>query len=411
MLKKIILFILASILISSNCFAISLTTSFDTSKSIKDTNKVSIDTSLQSSKLIDAMGFGWNLGNSLDAHTTNSNEGLNSETNWGNPKTSEAMINKLVSKGFKSIRIPVTWHNHLIDKKYTIDPNWMKRVKTVVDLCIKKGLYVMLNVHHDQADNGISYGKGYYPRNNQKAESERFLLNVWSQIALAFNNGYDNHLIFEALNEPRLKGDSHEWWYEAGDSSSEECVSVINEYNQLIHTVIRKTGGNNKSRFLLFTSGAAAFSYVTSSGFSLPDDSAYNPKHKRILVSVHMYSPYDFALNADMSKNTFTTDYKNELESNFQTLRTKFVKQGYYVVITEMGACDKLNVNQRVAWGKFFVQRTRQLGMACVVWDNNAWNTNWDANEKFGLLHRDKLTWEPETLVNAFISAAKTTLG
>ena len=197
--KKSIIIIFASILISTNCFAISLTTSYDTSKAVKDTNKVSIDTSLQSSKLIDAMGFGWNLGNSLDAYTTDSNEGLSSETNWGNPKTTEAMINKLVSKGFKSIRVPVTWHNHLIDKKYTIDPNWMKRVKAVVDLCIKKGLYVMLNVHHDQADSGLSYGKGYYPRNSQKTESEKFLLNVWSQIALAFNNGYDNHLIFEAL--------------------------------------------------------------------------------------------------------------------------------------------------------------------------------------------------------------------
>ena len=30
----------------------------------------------------------------------------------------------------------------------------------------------------------------------KKTESEKFLLNVWSQIALAFNNGYDNHLIF-----------------------------------------------------------------------------------------------------------------------------------------------------------------------------------------------------------------------
>jgi len=85
-----------------------------------------------------------------------------------------------------------------------------------------------------------------------------------------------------------------------------------------------------------------------------------------------MYSPYDFALNSDLSKNTFTTALKNELESYFQTLRNKFVKQGYSVVITEMGACDKLNVNQRAEWGKFFVQRTRQLGMVCVVWDNNA---------------------------------------
>lgn len=411
MFKKSIVFIFATVLISANCFAISLTTSFDGSKAIIDRNHVAIDASFQSSKLINAMGFGWNLGNSLDAHTRYSNEGLSSETNWGNPKTTEAMIKKLVSKGFKSIRIPVTWHNHLIDQRYTIDPNWMNRVKTVVDLCIKNGLYVMLNVHHDQADYGVSYGKGYYPRANQKTESEKFLLNIWSQIALAFNNGYDNHLIFEALNEPRLKGDSHEWWYQAGDSSSEECVAVINEYNQLIHTVIRNTGGNNKSRFLLFTSGAAAFSYVTSTSFVLPDDSAYNPKHKKILVSVHMYTPYDFALNGDMSINYFTTEYQNELERNFQTLRNKFVKQGYYVVITEMGACDKMNVDQRVAWGKFFVQRTRQLGMACVVWDNNQWNTDWDANEKFGLFHRESLTFEPETLVNAFINAAKTTLG
>ena len=409
--NKLITFILASILISANSFAISLTTTYDSSKAVKDTNSVTFDSSMQSSRLIDAMGFGWNLGNSLDAHISGSNEGLDSETSWGNPKTSESMINALVSKGFKTIRIPVTWHNHLTDQKYTIDPDWMNRVKTVVDMCINKGLFVILNIHHDQADYGISYGKGYYPRNDQKTESEKFLLNVWSQIALAFNNGYDHHLIFEALNEPRLKGNTYEWWYQADESNSEECVSVINEYNELIHTVIRQSGGNNKSRFLLFTSGAASFSYITSSGFTLPDDTAYNPKHKRILISVHLYSPYDFALNEDMSKNSFTTDYQNELESTFQTLRTNFVKKGYYVVVTEMGATDKVNTDQRVAWGQYFVERTRKLGMACVVWDNNAWNTNWNANEKFGLLHRDELTWEPESLVNAFISASKTTLG
>ena len=140
----------------------------------------------------------------------------------------------------------------------------MNRVKTVVDMCIKKGLFVMLNVHHDQADYGVSYGRCYYPRFNQVTESEKFLLNIWSQFTLAFNNGYDHHLIFEALNEPRLKGDTHEWWYQPGDSSCEEAIKVINEYNQLIHTVIIKSGGNNNSRFLLFTSGAAAFIYVTS---------------------------------------------------------------------------------------------------------------------------------------------------
>ena len=283
----------------------------------------------------------------------------------------------------------------------------MKRVKTVVDYCIKKGLIVILNVHHDNSDYGVSYGKGYYPRSNQMAESKKFLANVWSQITLAFNNGYDHRLIFELLNEPRLIGDGHEWWYQPGDSSSEECVKVINEYNYLIHYIIRNSGGNNKARFLLVTNGAAAFDYVTSSGFNLPDDSPYNPKHKRLLVSVHMYTPYDFAMNGDMSKNVFTQEYKNEIESKLNTLKNRWINNGYYVVITEMGATDKKNTDQRTAWGIFYVQKAKSLKIPCVIWDNNIFNTNWDANEKFGLFHRTQGTFEPDSYVTALIQAAK----
>ena len=94
----------------------------------------------------------------------------------------------------------------------------------------------------------------------------------------------------EAHNEPRLKGDSHEWWYQAGGSSSEKCPTVINVNNQLIHIVIRNTGGNNKSRFFLFTSDAACFLTCTSNNFIFPDDSAYNPKRKKIIVSIHMHT-------------------------------------------------------------------------------------------------------------------------
>jgi len=389
------------------CLAFSQDIVFNKNQAVKDTGKASFDNTIQASKLMTQLGFGWNLGNTLDAHNGNYNEGLNSETSWGNPKVTNSMIDKLVAKGFKTIRIPVTWHNHIIDKSYTIDPAWMKRVKEIVDYCLKKGLFVIINVHHDNSDSSLSYGKGFYPRSNQMGESKKFLANIWSQITLAFNNGYDYHLIFEALNEPRLIGDGHEWYYQAGDQSSEECVKVVNEYNNMIHTIIRNSGGNNKLRFLLFTSGAAAFSYVTSNNFYLPDDTKYNPKIKRILVSVHMYAPYDFAMNGDMSKNQFTEAYKNELESNFQALKAKFISNGYYVVFTEMGATDKMNTDQRIAWGTFYVQRAKKLRMACVIWDNNIFNTNWDANEKFGLYHRSQGTFEPDSYVTALINAAK----
>ena len=139
------------------------------------------------------------------------------------------LINTVGNKGFRTIRVPVSWHNHIIDWSYTIDPEWMNRVKQVVDWIIARGLYVILNVHHDNAASGwVNYGEGYYPNYASQSESIKFLVNVWSQITKAFNNGYDEHLIFEALNEPRLRGNTYEWWYNAGNSDCEEANNVLN---------------------------------------------------------------------------------------------------------------------------------------------------------------------------------------
>ena len=388
-------------------FAIKLDPTYDKSKAVTDSGSKNFDDSVQGQTVINQMGFGWNLGNTFDAYDEKflPNQGLNSEECWGNPKTTEAMIDGLVKIGFKAIRIPVTWHNHLVDDKYTVDPDWTKRVKTVVDTCLSKGLYVILNTHHDQADNGVSYGRGYYPNRNNREESEKFLLNIWSQITQAFNNGYDHHLIFEPLNEPRLRGDSHEWWYAAGDGNCEEGIQIVNEFNSLIHTVIRTSGGNNAKRFILFTSCAAAYGYVVSNGFKVPDDSKYNSA-KRVLVSVHMYTPYDFAMNPDMSKTQFNDAYRNELAQNIKTLHDKFVSQGIYVIVGEMGCINKNNLDQRINWAKYFVSEGRNQGLACIVWDNGNWDNSKSAEETFGLYHRSQGTWEPEELVKAYISAA-----
>ena len=210
--------------------ALTASVSYDTSKAVKDTGSKTFNQYLCAHDLVDNMGMGWNLGNSFDAASDGfKNEGVSSETSWGNPKTTQALINAVANKGFKSIRIPISWHNHIIDYQYTIDPNWTTRVKQVVDWAIAKGLYVIINVHHDNsANSNVNYGEGYYPNKASQTESTKFLLNVWSQIALAFNNGYDEHLIFEALNEPRLRGSNYEWWYNAGNSECEEANTILN---------------------------------------------------------------------------------------------------------------------------------------------------------------------------------------
>ena len=393
-------------------FAIELKETFDKEKAIKDENELKFDDSIRAKQIMDQMGFGWNLGNTLDAwHTDKQDQGLDSETVWGVTKTTEDIIKGLVDKGIKTIRIPVTWHNHIIDDKYTIDPEWMQRVKTIVDWSIRSGLYVILNTHHDNAEHqNIKYGQGYYPLRQDIVESEKFIYNIFRQIATAFNNGYDHHLIFEGLNEPRLVGTSFEWNYQKGEYICEEANSVLNEYLKLIVKAIRTTGGNNEKRFILVTPLAAAYSSAINQDFVFPGDSAYNPTNPKILLSVHMYLPYNFVMNPDMSFTTFEESYANELYSDFKNLYETFVLKGINIIVGEMGIVNKNNTEERVKWAKYYVSTARKFNMPCILWDNEYFDNTKSVGDTFGLYKRGEGKWEPEELIDAFVDAAKTTM-
>ena len=98
------------------------------------------------------LSIGWNLGNTLDAYTMQAggNQGLASETCWQHTKTTQAMFKALKEAGFETVRIPVSWHNHMTDvDAHTIDPKWMDRVAEIVDYALDEDLYVIVNIHHD----------------------------------------------------------------------------------------------------------------------------------------------------------------------------------------------------------------------------------------------------------------------
>ncbi|HYH04019.1 MAG TPA: cellulase family glycosylhydrolase, partial [Bacillota bacterium] len=101
---------------------------------------------LNQNQIVAAMGAGWNLGNQLEA---NSN-GTPSETAWGNPTITQALISKVKAAGFKSIRIPVSYLNKIGSApNYTIDSAWLARIKQVVDYACNEDLYVIINIHGD----------------------------------------------------------------------------------------------------------------------------------------------------------------------------------------------------------------------------------------------------------------------
>ncbi|WP_418628298.1 cellulase family glycosylhydrolase [Ruminococcus sp.] len=319
--------------------------------------------------ILEDMGLGWNLGNSLDA---TGGSGLNTETSWSNPKTTKALIDKVKSLGFNTVRVPVSWGKHVSGDNYTIDSAWLARVKEVVDYCYKNDMYVILNIHHDTKSSASASGAGYYPRSSAYSSSEKFVTSVWSQAAEYFKD-YDYHLIFETLNEPRLIGTGYEWWFNKWSIPSEvkDAIDCINKLNQKAVDTIRATGSNNRSRLIMCPGYDASIDGATVSGFKLPTDISGNKN--RIAVSVHAYSPYNFAMNVGPgSTSAYTSSIKSELQDLFNTLKSTFRDKGIPVVIGEFGSTDKNNTAERVKWATDYTALAKKNNIPCVLWDNNA---------------------------------------
>ena len=85
---------------------------------------------------VNNLGVGFNLGNTFDAYCdpTPADE-METETYWHHTYTTQQMIKDIHAYGFDTIRIPVSWHNH-VDGSYNITKQWMDRVQEVVDYAI-----------------------------------------------------------------------------------------------------------------------------------------------------------------------------------------------------------------------------------------------------------------------------------
>lgn len=274
-------------------------------------------------ELVSFIGTGWNLGNTLDA--IGGGNSLSSETSWGNPKTTKAMIDAVKAQGFSAVRVPVSWGNHTTGDNFTIDSKWLARVKEVVDYCIDNDMYVILNIHHDTST------QYYYPSSEYKEQSVKFVTSIWTQVAKYFKD-YDQKLIFETLNEPRLAGTGDEWWFDVNNPNNavRDSISAINALNQTAVDAIRAAGGKNTDRCIMVPGYDASIDGCTTSTFKLPDDSTPN----RLIVSVHAYTPYNFALNANGTAE-FTNDLKNEVDYLYSTIKSHFIDKGVPAIIGE----------------------------------------------------------------------------
>ncbi|MBP0982933.1 MAG: glycoside hydrolase family 5 protein [Oscillospiraceae bacterium] len=330
-------------------------------------------------KLCDEITIGWNLGNSLDAKGS----GLNSETSWGNPKVTKELILEVKNAGFDAVRIPTTWFNH-VDDNFNVDKAWLDRVQEVVDYAYDEGMYVILNAHHENWND---------PYESTLTDVKKKIKKLWTQIAERFE-GYGKRLIFEGMNEPRWKNTSNEW-----NGGNAEGRSVINKYNETFVQTVRATGGNNRYRALMIPTYGASASGLD--GFTVPDD-------KSLIVSIHAYTPYNFALNANGTSkfDPTKTDWNNtgELTWLADTLYDRFISKGVGAIIGECGTINKDNLSDRLKWAEYFPKVFGEKGIPIFLWDNNAYGTG---AETFGMLNRTTLKWTFPTYINKLVSTAK----
>ena len=293
------------------------------------------------------MGVGWNLGNTLEANNQTNHDftkdnywgqqGLESETCWGQSKTKPELIKMMKDAGFGAIRVPVTWYNHM-DKDGKVNAEWMKRVHEVVDYVISQGLYCIVNVHHDTGADGSTFkswikaDEANYEQNKTRYE------NLWKQIAEEFKD-YDEHLLFESYNEMLDKLSS--WCFASFASTNKYDAAVaksaynaINSYAQSFVTTVRNTGGNNATRNLVVNTYAACCGSGTwndhlkepLSQLTIPTD----PVANHLMVQVHDYPNIANGI----------ANVKKEIDDMMAAWNTHILSKGIPMILGEWGTAN-----------------------------------------------------------------------
>lgn len=354
--------------------------------------------------VISSIQMGWNLGNSLEA--------MVNEVDWGEAKTTPAIINYVHSQGFNAVRIPCAWDVHQKDGQ--IDPAWMKRVHEVVDYVINADMYCVINCHWDNGWIENQIPNGFSDSLNYK------LQNYWTQIATEFRD-YDDHLLFAGMNEPNIGN-----YYGPGLSPELQFnTATLLRYEQTFIDAVRATGGNNQYRVLIVQVPDADIDKANGYYIGLPID----PTPDAMAVEAHFYGPWQLTglrQDEDWGRMYYYWGKENLVEGSdrntpeqfgaeyVQTQMLKmyyqFVKRGVPMILGEYGCLlrdDDPNVEDQTAhlhsvcdWLVEVTRDAKNNGIAPFYWDCV------DGHE-FNIIERKTLTIRSMPMLNALMTGSR----
>ena len=326
-------------------------------------------------RFVEKMGAGINLGNSLDGKGVRDywpDAGVQEfETAWGNPVTDEGTFAAIAKAGFKTVRIPVTWMDHM-DENGQVSTEWMDRVQEVVDMALNQGLYVILDTHHEEWMN--------LEVSREEEICQRFQI-LWEQIAAHFAQ-YDERLLFESMNEPRLRNSEYEW-----NAGTPQMRDMVNRLNGIFLETVRGSGENNAERYVLICPYGSSYEKEAMEALTGMD--------QRTIVSIHMYDPYLFC-QKEQGMSTWDDAAgvtRAEIAENFKAIGETFCQKNIPVILTEFGCIDRGNTKERTEWAAYYAELSRQNRMAYIWWDCGG----------FRLLDRNTKEWVFPKIVQALV--------
>ncbi|MBO4706818.1 MAG: glycoside hydrolase family 5 protein, partial [Spirochaetaceae bacterium] len=333
---------------------------------IDTATKVTMNEKLTAWDFVPQLGVGYHYQQFL-ANDPSLDYGLDAYLLWDFPKPSKEGIKFIKEKGFTTVRLQNAPGAYMLDEKYTIDPGYLKALKQCVDWLIEEGLYVILagprDDHLQQAQWQGKIGKDvhyacYNVSEKDKAQSKAFLKAVWLQYAQAFNNSYDEHLIFETMDEPAAIFHEHAWNPDDNCATCKKNLAILNEYNQLIVDTIRSTGGNNANRFIMVEAfSGSRYWLLENKLFKLPKDKAEN----KIIPSLHNYPmPFGRTIYTEGIKKFFITDC-------FDALDEYFFNKKIPVYFSEIGHPRTIPILERIKCIKDFMVEVRKPNRSCAV--------------------------------------------
>ena len=271
---------------------------------------------------VKGMARGINIGNTMEPPT---------EGGWNNPPVKQRAFDDYKNAGFTAIRIPITWDKHALNyPPYTIDAAWLDRVEQVVDWGLQRGLFIIINAHHE------SWIKNWY----SDSTVARFD-SIWSQIATRFKDKSDS-LIFEILNEPYPMSEQH-----------------VNALNAQVLKIIRQT---NTTRIVSFSG------YMWSNSDQLVTAAIPDTSDKYLIGYYHSYDPYPFGLKGTGTYGT-TADI-NATKAKFDQVTAWSKRNNIPVILDEFGYIDTADYNSRMCAYGTVMDQALSHGVGAFAWDD-----------------------------------------